>query len=75
MRPNLHQRKLLLIEHLARTSNEKVIDKMEKIIKEDDFWFDLSDAAKASIERGIEDGKNGRKKTHSEVMNKYKKWL
>jgi len=75
MRQNLQQRKLLIIEQLARTSSKKIIDEVEVILKKDDFWLDLSDAAKASIERGIEDGKNGRKKPHTEVMKKYKKWL
>jgi hypothetical protein len=45
------------------------------ILKEDDFWNELPEEAKASIKRGISDFKNGRKKSHQEVMKKYKKWL
>lgn len=62
MTPNLQQRKLSIIEQLARTSNKKVIEKVEVILKEDDFWNELPEEAKASIKRGIADFKKRKKK-------------
>ena len=61
MAENLQQRKLSIIEQLARTSNKKVIEKVEVILKEDDFWNELPEEAKASIKRGVTDLKNGKK--------------
>lgn len=75
MAENLQQRKLSIIEQLARTSNKKVIEKVEVILKEDDFWNELPEEAKESINRGLDDLKKGKKKPHHEVMKKYKKWL
>ena len=75
MAQTFQQRKLSVIEQLARTSNKKVIEKVEVILQEDDFWDELPDEAKESIKRGLADLKNGKKKSHHEVMKKYKKWL
>jgi hypothetical protein len=79
MAENLQQRKLSIIEQLARTSNKKVIEKVEVILKEDDFWNELPEEAKASINRGLNDLKNSRKKPHHTVMKnlrliKINKW-
>ena len=43
--------------------------------EEHDWWNDLSDAAKASIEQGLKDADEGKLTPHKEVMKKYKKWL
>jgi len=40
-----------------------------------DWWEDVSDEAKASIEGGLKDAETGRVTSHKEVMKKYKKWL
>lgn len=40
-----------------------------------DWWNEISEAEKASIERGLEDIKAGRVVSHEEVRKKYLKWL
>lgn len=43
-------------------------------VVEVDFWDELSDAQKASVERGLAQADKGEFKSHKEVMKKYKKW-
>jgi hypothetical protein len=71
MPQTFQQRKLSIIEQLARTSNKKVIEKVEVILKEDDFWNDLPEEAKQSINRGLNDLKKGKRKPHHEVMKSF----
>ena len=53
----------------------KMVQAMLAVEEEHDWWDDLSDAAKSSIEQGLKDAEEGRLTPHSEVMKKYKKWL
>lgn len=53
----------------------KMIYAMLEVNAEDDWWDDLPDSAKKSIERGLKDIENGKVTPHKEVMKKYKKWL
>jgi hypothetical protein len=67
--------KLELIEWLTKLDNESTIEYL-KVIKEStgtdrDWWTDLSEAQKKSIERGLEDIKAGRVTSHEEVKSKY----
>ncbi len=60
------------------TADEKVVKMIHAMLQinaETDWWDDTSDAAKASIEKGIKDAASGRTTPHKEVMKKYKKWL
>jgi len=40
-----------------------------------DWWDEISEAEKASIDRGLDDIKHGRVSPHEEVRKKYEKWL
>lgn len=53
----------------------KMVRAMLEAKEEHDWWDDLSDGAKASIEQGLKDAKQGKLTPHEEVMKKYKKWL
>jgi len=53
----------------------KMVYAMLQVNAETDWWDDISDEAKASINRGLKDAQAGRVTPHSEVMSKYKKWL
>jgi predicted transcriptional regulator len=53
----------------------KMVNAMLLADQEEDWYDELSDDAKASIERGLDDIKNGRVISHEVVMKKYKKWL
>ena len=53
----------------------KVVYAMLETDMQEDWWNDLSDKEKASIEEGIRDAKAGRVTPHSEVVKKYDRWL
>jgi predicted transcriptional regulator len=60
------------------TADEKVVKMIHAMLQvnaETDWWDDTSDAAKASIAKGLKDAAAGKTKPHKEVMKKYKKWL
>jgi len=76
---NLHVEKFRLIEWLVGLTDQTIIEKI-KWLKDDqtaatDWWDEISKAEKASIERGLEDIKNGKITLHEEVRKKYEKWL
>lgn len=48
---------------------------LSRQVSETDFWDEIPEAVKESIERGIEQERKGETKPHEEVMKKYKKWL
>ena len=53
----------------------KMVRAMLEAEEEHDWWDDLSDEARASIEQGLKDAEEGKLTPHKEVMKKYKKWL
>ncbi|MGN6800599.1 MAG: hypothetical protein ACTHJN_01765 [Ginsengibacter sp.] len=53
----------------------RMVYAMLEIEAESDWWDELPQDAKASIERGLRDIENGDVSPHEEVMKKYKKWL
>ncbi|MGN6249562.1 MAG: hypothetical protein ACTHNG_14510 [Ginsengibacter sp.] len=53
----------------------RMVYAMLEIEAESDWWDELPQDAKASIERGLKDIENGDVSPHEEVMKKYKKWL
>jgi len=52
----------------------KIVHAMLEAQQEYDWWDDLSDAAKSSIEQGLKDAEEGKLTPHKEAMKKYKKW-
>jgi predicted transcriptional regulator len=75
---NLDSEKVKIINWIASLTDESMIAKI-KLLKdhptETDWWDEISEAEKASIERGLEDIKAGRVIDHSEVKKLYEKWL
>ena len=67
--------KIELIEWLTKLEDSETIDYL-KIVKDSsssnkDWWHDLTDKQKASIERGLRDIDEGKVISHKEVKNKY----
>jgi predicted transcriptional regulator len=56
-------------------------DAIEKLVmlrdnpKRLDWWNEIIDEERAAIDRGIEDIKAGRVRSHKEVRKLYEKWL
>ncbi len=76
---SIQAEKLRLIEWLIGLDDKTTIERL-KWLREDtaaasDWWDEISDAERASIERGLEDSKQGRVTPHKEVRKKYEKWL
>ncbi len=59
---NLDSEKIKIIDWIANTKDESIIARI-KLLKdhsrETDWWDEISEAEKASIERGLEDIKAG----------------
>lgn len=71
---DIQAKKLWLIEWLLKVQDASILNKVENVMKEEhDFWDDLPLEAKESIERGLDDYKNGRVHTTEEVMTDIKK--
>ena len=65
----LESRKLHLIERLAATKNEIIIQQLEVLLlQEEDWWDELTEAQKQSLQRGLDDARNGRVHPFEEVM-------
>ena len=60
---------------IADEKSLKMVQAMLRAEEEHDWWDDLSEGAKASIEQGLKDADEGKLTPHHEVMKKYKKWL
>jgi predicted transcriptional regulator len=59
----------------ADEKNVKMVYAMLQVDAKKEWWDDISDEAKASIERGLKDAEAGRVTSHKEVLKKQKKWL
>lgn len=61
------------IDH-ADVKTVKMIHAMLEADQENDWWDDLSEGAKASIEKGLKESEEGKVIPHDAVMKKYRKW-
>lgn len=74
MANTLEARKLELRDLLAEVDNEGIILQLEMILKpQKDFWDELSEDDKASIEKGLEQLARGERIPYEEVIGKIKK--
>ncbi len=75
--PNIQERKLELIQWLSMVEDDALIEKVARVRDENvkDWWDEISDAEKESIELGGQDADSGKLKPHEEARAKYEKWL
>lgn len=75
---NLEIEKQKIIEWIKGLSDQSLIEKI-RLIKENklppDWWDQISEEEKLSIQRGLEDISSGRIKPHDQVKKQYEKWL
>jgi hypothetical protein len=67
--------KLELIEWLMKLEDDETLEYL-KVVKDSmnpdhDWWYDLSEEEKASIERDLKDIEEGRTTPHEEVKKRY----
>ena len=74
---NLSATKIELAKKLLDTTDKNLIKHLKAIFTaHSDNWFEeLPDSIKKSVERGLKQAKNGETIPHEVVMKKYKKWL
>ena len=77
MDANIQNKKIELIQWLSTLNDIAVIEKIMKLRERErsDWWNEISDAEKKSIEKGLEDVKSGNVESHAEVKKIYEKWL
>ena len=69
--------KIELIQWLTTLEDSSLIQKIMDLRKNEtkDWWNEISDAEKKSIETGISDVDNGKLKPNSDAERIYGKWL
>ena len=74
---NIESKKLALIRWLTSLNDVSMIDKILELKQKEtkDWWNEISDEEKESIEKGLSDAESGKLKPHSEIRKKYEKWL
>jgi len=68
-----------LIEWLRSVKDQSLLEKIQ-FLKDHpkasaDWWESISESAKLSIDRGLEDVAKSKTKPHSEIRKKYAKWV
>ncbi|MCB0748356.1 MAG: hypothetical protein KDC90_12920 [Ignavibacteriae bacterium] len=74
---NIQNEKNKLIEWIKSLSDENIIERI-MVVKESqnsDWWNELSNFERKSIDSGIADIKKGEVHQHSKVKKLYEKWL
>lgn len=75
---NIQAEKLELIKMLVSIQDASILKKIKKLLEKqqsDDFFHDLNKEQIASIERGLDEVKNGKTISHEKVKKRYAKWL
>jgi hypothetical protein len=69
--------KLDLAKKIIETNDKEIIGYIKAIFEgQSENWFeDLPADVQASVERGLAQSERGEGRPHSEVIQKYKKWL
>jgi len=72
---NLQAKKLELVQLIINTRKPLTLKKVEEVLKreaESDWWDEISDSERQSIEKGLEEAEEGKLIPHSEVMKEAK---
>ncbi|MCV2486109.1 hypothetical protein OD917_14330 [Flavobacterium sp. SH_e] len=73
---NLEARKYQFIQELVKVEDERVLEKLELVLKANqNDWFDeLSESEKAEIQIGLDQAEKGEVVSHEDVMKRFSKW-
>ena len=77
MELDIKNAKIELIQWLTTLEDKSIIKKVIELRKSEskDWWNNISESEKKSINKGISQADNGDLKPHSEVKKIYEKWL
>ncbi len=65
---DIQAKKLVLIEWLLKLQDERLLNKIEKLKEQSDFWDELTPEEQVRIESGIEDLDAGRKTPYESII-------
>ena len=73
---NLEARKYQFIQELVKVDDERVLEKLELVLKANQSdWFDeLSESEQAEIQIGLDQAEKGEFTSHEDVMKRFSKW-
>jgi len=77
MEANIQNIKIELIQWLTTLNDSSLLQKILDLRNNQtkDWWSEISEDEKLSIEKGIADADNGKLTSHSEARKIYEKWL
>ncbi|MFT4093912.1 MAG: hypothetical protein QM640_09725 [Niabella sp.] len=77
MESEMLDKKIELIQWVSALEDADMLQRLIDLKKEtsDNWWVTISDEEKTSIEKGIEQAKQGKLTPHSEVRKHYEKWI
>ena len=77
MEINLQNTKIELIQWLTTLDDKSLILKILELRKSEtkDWWNEISESEKISIEKGLSDADSGKVNSHSEARKVYEKWI
>jgi len=77
MELNIQNQKIELIQWLTTLNDKTLIQKLIEFRNNltSDWWSEISNKEKESIERGLSDADSGNLNSHSEARKIYEKWL
>ncbi|MBK9191328.1 MAG: hypothetical protein IPM77_07335 [Crocinitomicaceae bacterium] len=77
MKSTIQHTKIELIQWLTTLEDQTILNKILALRKKEtkDWWQNLSESEKESIEKGLKDAKNGKLKSHNKARKVYEKWL
>ncbi len=77
MELNFQNTNIELVKWLTTLDDKSLIQKILDLRKPEtkDWWNEISDLEKESIEKGLSDADNGKLNPHSEARQTYEKWL
>jgi len=77
MEANIQNIKIELIQWLTTLDDNSLIQKILELRKNQtkDWWTEISESEKVSINKGISDAERGNLNSHSEARKVYEKWL
>ena len=77
---NISTEKLDIIQRIIQIQDNDLIDLIKNIIdipdsSETDWWNQITQEEKESINRGLNDLQKGNVNSHDQIRKKYEKWL
>jgi predicted transcriptional regulator len=71
---DIYSKKYQLMEWIMNLRDTQMIDKLLSIAEKSDWWTEISQAERDSIERGMKDISENKVINHSDVMKQYEKY-